>query len=332
MFQFTSWPFLFLLLPALLLILVRRKRRFGPSARFSFPPGATMPAPSFALRWAWLPYFLKTAALCLCILAMARPQWLHRRTVLPYSGINIVLALDISESMAAVDFEYDGKAVDRLEAVKGVVERFIDQRYGDRIGLVVFGSNAYTQTPLTQDYRTLSLALGHLKIGAAGRQTALGDAVGISLKRLEDVESRSNVIILLTDGESNAGDLAPPAATEIAAGRGVKIYTVGVGRQGRAPFVIDHPIYGRRTVFRQVGMDEETLRRIADRTGGLFFKAEDTRGLEETYAAIDRLEKTEVDREAFFERTDLYPWFLFPALAALALSVLLANTRLLRVP
>ena len=247
-------------------------------------------------------------------------------------GVNIILAVDLSESMAALDFKRKGKVVNRLEAVKGVVEDFVRKRTGDRIGLVVFGSQAYTQIPLTRDYTTIVSMLERLSIGAAGKSTAIGDAIGISLKRIGDVKSASNIVILLTDGQSNTGELTPDIAAGIAAEKGVKIYTIGVGTRGEAPFLVNDPFFGERYVYQRVDMDEDTLKAIAQRTGGMYFRAEDTAGLEKIYDTIDQLEKTEVKVERFTENRELYPFFLLPAFVLLGLWVVLTNTRFLRIP
>ncbi len=275
---------------------------------------------------------LKYAALCLMIIAMARPQSGTERHNVLTEGINIVLAVDLSESMAALDFRRKGKIVNRLEAVKGVIQEFISKRNGDRIGTVVFGSEAYTQLPLTRDYNTIASILERLQIGAAGKTTAIGDAIGISLKRLEDIKSETHIIILLTDGQSNAGELSPETATEIAVQKGVKIYTVGVGTRGKAPFLVKDPFFGERYIYQQVDIDEDTLRDIAQKTNGLYFRAENTQGLQKIYETIDRLEKTEVKVETFAEYSELYSYFLIPAFVMLCLWVVLSNTRFLKMP
>jgi len=276
--------------------------------------------------------FLKYLALGLLVTAMARPQWGTRQVSTLTEGINIILAVDVSESMAALDFKRQGKIVDRLEAVKGVIREFIAKRNGDRIGMVVFGSNAYTQIPLTRDYNTIALMLDRIKIGVAGKSTAVGDAIGISLKRLEDIKSKSNIIILLTDGRSNSGELSPEVATEIAAEKNIKIYTVGVGTRGKVPFLINHPVFGERYIYRQVDFDEKTLGYIADKTGALYFKAEDIKGLQRIYDTIDTLEKTKVKVKTFAEYKEFYSYFLVCGFAVLVLWIILSNTRYLRVP
>lgn len=332
MFRFASpWAFLLLGVVAVGLALGRRNRPFLPMAVSGFGAGPP-PRATWASRLHLFPDAVKLLALVLMVTALARPQWGTQRLDITTEGINIVLAVDLSRSMAALDFKRDGRIVDRLEAVRGVIRNFIQNRAGDRIGLVVFGSEAYTQVPLTRDYQTLATVLDRIEIGAAGPQTAIGDAIGISLKRLEDIRSRSNVVILLTDGESNTGELTPEEATLAAAGRSVRIYTVGVGSRGRAPFLVQDPFFGQRYVYQQVSMDEEALKRIASKTGGQYFRVEDTQGLEDVYRTIDRMEKTEAKTQTHTDYRDMYPGFLATALALLGLWTILAHTRFLRIP
>jgi Ca-activated chloride channel homolog len=302
-----------------------------PALKVSSLSGPSMPT-SVWIRLKPVVDAFKFGALALMILAMAGPQkGVEEQTILT-EGINIVLAVDASESMAALDFEQDGQVVDRLRAVKSVIESFIAGRIGDRIGLVVFGSEAYTQTPLTRDYSAIIQNLERLEIGAAGPQTAIGDALGIALKRLPDVPAKNQVIILLTDGRSNTGELSPEITTTIAAEQGVKVYTIGVGGDKPAPFLIRDPVGGRRVVYRNVDIDESSLKRIAEETGGLYFRATDTDGLIRIYDTIDQMEKNTVEVQTFAEYSDLYFHFLLPAFILLTLWVVLTNTRLLRLP
>ena len=332
MFRFASPYFLLLLLLLPAILWHRHRRHQAPTLASSalFPLAGI--ATSLALRLRPLVPALKYAVFILLIVALARPQWGSQRTEVLTEGINIVLALDLSESMAALDFKKKGRVVNRLEAVKGVVQEFVAGRSGDRIGMVVFGTHAYTQLPLTRDYNTMTSMLGRLKIGAAGKSTAIGDAIGISLKRLADIESASNIIILLTDGQNNAGELTPETAAEIAVQKAVKIYTVGVGTRGKAPFLVKDPLFGERYIYQQVNIDEETLRSIADKTGGYYFRAEDLKDLQEIYANIDAMETTAVEVDLFAEYNEIYPWLLIPTVALLSLYVILRNTRYLVVP
>jgi Ca-activated chloride channel family protein len=331
MFRFDAPLFLGLLALIPLIALVRRRRRDPSMAVPTATAGDALP-PSLMVRiHRGLPA-LKYLALVLLVLALARPQWGVRKMTVDTEGINIVLAVDLSESMAALDFERRGQVVNRLEAVKGVVREFVADRQGDRIGMVVFGSEAYTQLPLTRDDHTIVAVLDRLEIGAAGKNTAIGDALGISLKRLGDIESAANVVILLTDGRSNAGELTPGAAAEVASRQGVTVYTIGVGSRGRAPFRVRDPVFGERFVYQRVDIDEETLREIADATGGAYFRAEDTEALREIYATIDEMETTEVEVTEYASFRDLYPFLLGAALVLLTLWTVLINTRFLPVP
>ncbi len=330
MFRFASPYFLLLLAIIPIAIIYRQKKRFDPV--MAVPMLIRSVKPSLFLTIGRLLPSLKYIALALMIIAMARPQWGTEQTDISVEGVNIVMALDLSGSMAALDFKLKGKIVNRLNAIKSVAQDFISKRTNDRIALVVFGTNAYTQLPLTSDYNTIASILEKIQIGAAGDNTAIGDAIGISLKRLEDVKSKSNIIILLTDGQSNAGELSPETAADIAAQRKVKIYAIGVGTQGEAPFLVRHPILGERYVYQKVDMDEKTLTTIAKKTGGLYFRAEDTEGLKKIYDTIDKLEKTEVKMKVFAEYKEFYHYFLLSAFVILGIWIVLSNTRFLRVP
>ncbi len=332
MFRFASPYFLLLGVFIPIAIFMKRKKNTRPLLWVGDVSPAKGINPSWIMRFASAISSMKYMALILVIIALARPQYGTQKINMFTEGINIILAIDLSESMAALDFKKDGKIINRLEAVKGVVEKFIQNRRGDRIGMVVFGTHAYTQLPLTRDYNTIVSILDRLKIGAAGKSTAIGDAIGISIKRLSDIPGKSNVIILLTDGRSNAGELSPEAAAGICAEKKIKIYTIGVGTRGKAPFLIKSPIFGERYVYQKVDIDENTLNEIAKKTGGLYFRAENTKGLEQIYKTIDNMEKTKVKVEKFAEYRELYLYFLIPAFFLLIFWIILSNTRFLRVP
>ena len=325
-------PYAFLLIALIPPIAWYRRRQAAPAMAHSGVQPLGGPAPSLGLAVHRLLPLLFYLILLLMIAALARPQWGSERTPQKTTGINIVLAVDLSESMNALDFKLEGDIVNRLEAVKSVVRDFITRRDGDRIGLVVFGSHAYTQLPLTRDYETISTILNRLKIGAAGRATAVGDAIGIAIKRLADIEGHTRIIILLTDGRSNSGELAPQAAAEIAKQQNIKIYTIGVGGRGRAPFLVNDPVFGQRYVYQNVDLDEETLKSIAQATDGSYFHAENLEGLKKIYATIDTLEKTEMEALSFAEYDELYLYLLIPAFALLGIWVVLKNTRFLEIP
>jgi Ca-activated chloride channel homolog len=313
-FRFAS-PWFLLLLLSLLGFGIQRIRKKNRSAiRVSSLAGPGALPVSWAARASVLLPWLKILAIALVVAALARPQSGEQKITVTSEGVNIILALDLSESMRALDFS-----------------DFILKRDGDRIGMVVFGSHAFTQVPLTRDYNTIAFMLDHLEIGAAGPRTAIGDAIGISLKRLKDIPSKSNIIILLTDGESNAGELTWQEAVEIAAAQKVKIHTIAVGTKGEAPFLVDG-LFGRQYVYRRVGVDLQALETIAQESGGSFFKADDTQTLEKIYTMIDSMEKTTRETEKWVEYRELFPGFLTAGLGLLLVHLVLANTRFLRIP
>ncbi|MCF6248977.1 MAG: VWA domain-containing protein [Desulfobacula sp.] len=331
MFRFASPLFFGLLLVLGVLLFLRFKRKNDQYLKVACLNQMDAISPTFMVRMSKLIVLLKILAIVFFIIALARPQWGDKKVNVSTEGVNIILALDLSESMRALDFRKNNKIVTRLAAVKQVVTDFIMNREGDRIGMVVFGSNAFTQLPLTRDYNTISFILDRLKIGAAGPRTAIGDAIGISLKRLEDIKSKSNIIILLTDGRSNSGELSWQDATKIAVKRKVKIYTIGVGTKGEAPFLVDG-LFGQRYVYRKVDVDLDALKTIAGQTGGSFFEAGNLAALEQIYQMINRLETTKVDVQKWVEYKELYPPFVATGLILFLIYLLLINTRFLRIP
>ena len=278
-----------------------------------------------------LPLALRMFAISLLVLALARPQEGHKRTEILSVGVDIILALDTSGSMQALDFIKDEKRDTRLAMVKDVVSQFIDNRPNDRMGMVVFGSEAYTQCPLTLDQGILKSFLSKLDIGMAGDSTAIGSAIGIAVKRLKDLKSKSKVIILLTDGRNNAGSLPPLQAAQTAKAFGIKIHTIAVGTLGKAPFLVNS-IFGQRYVYQQVDIDEDTLKEISDLTGGQYFRATDLQSLKTIYKQIDEMEKSEVKVIDHSEYTELFHYFLIPGLLILLFEILLSNTTLRRIP
>ncbi|MFH2061189.1 MAG: VWA domain-containing protein [Pseudomonadota bacterium] len=334
MFRFASPIFLLLLLfvvPALILRFKRKSLYHINHIRVPSLKGLEPMSDSIGVKLSRLVPGFKIGALILLIIALARPQWGDQKINVTTQGVNIILALDLSESMRALDFKRDNKIVTRLEAVKTVVRKFIMEREGDRIGMVVFGSNAFTQLPLTRDYNTISFILDRLEIGAAGPRTAIGDAIGISLKRLEDIQSKSNIIILLTDGKSNSGELSWQDATQIAVQRKVKIYTIGVGTKGEAPFLVDG-LFGKQYVYQRVDVDMDALKTIAKETNASFFQADDIKSLEQIYEMINRLEKTKVDVEKWVDYKEFYPGLLSFGLILFLIYIILSNTRFIRIP
>ena len=264
--------------------------------------------------------------LVLCIVAMARPRFSEGKTSIKASGIDMVIALDLSTSMAAMDFVQDGERVNRLQIAKSVLDSFTDQRSNDRLGLVAFAGRAYIAAPLTLDHDFFRMNLDRLDLGIAEDGTAIGSALTAALNRLRGVESKSRIIILMTDGQNNAGKIPPLTAAEAADALEVKVYTIGVGTKGMAPFPQKDP-FGR-TVFVQakVDIDEQTLKEVAQKTGGKYYRADNTEAFKEIYAEIDRLEKTEVEMKQYTRHEELAAWFLIPALSLLLLELILQHT------
>lgn len=279
----------------------------------------------------WILVLLRSLALLLLILALARPQTGQTSTEVLTQGIDIMLSLDTSGSMQALDFESNNKRVNRLYVVKQVVARFIKGRKNDRIGMVVFADNAYTQCPLTLDYGVLTSFLDRVQIGMAGDRTAVGSALATAVKRLRDSKAKSKVIILLTDGRNNAGTIDPETASKLAKSYNVKVYTIGAGTKGPAPFVVDS-LFGKQTVYQHVDLDEDSLKQIAQITGGEYFRATDTESLEAIYKKINALEKTQIKVREYQEYTERFTFFLMPGLFFLGIEVILGNTWLRKIP
>jgi len=258
----------------------------------------------------WPSLVLLTLIWIACLLAASRPQWIGEPIALPISGRDLLLAVDISGSMEVEDMEVRGSLIDRLTVVKAVVGDFVERRSGDRLGLILFGDHAYLQTPLTFDRQTLNTLLQEALIGFAGKGTAIGDAIGLGVKRLKDKDENSRVIILLTDGANTAGEVEPLKAAELAAAYGVKIYTIGVG----ADEILRRSLFGVRRVNPSADLDETTLRAIAAQTGGQYFRARNPKELAQIYATLDLLEPVSQDAETFRPTRALFYWPLGVAL------------------
>lgn len=271
-------------------------------------------------------------ALTLCLIGLARPQLGEGNTQIKASGIDIVIAIDVSGSMIAEDFELKGDPVNRLVIAKDVVRQFIEKRPGDRIGLVAFGGQAYIATPLTLDHEFLLQNLERLHIGMIEDGTAIGSGISASVNRLRELKGKSKVVILMTDGLNNAGKIPPITAAEAAQALGVRVYTIGVGKRGtaRVPYT---DAFGRRLYAEQeVNIDEETLTAVAQKTGGKYFRAENTTGLLKIYEEIDQLEKTDAEVKKYERYRELYHWFLLGGLVILLLELILANSVWRRLP
>ena len=329
-FQFQD-PWLFLLLALIPFIVYRSIKNRPATLHYSSLSSLKALRKKGTQLLAATPLVLRCLAIGLLVVALARPQEGRKSTEILSAGVDIILAIDTSASMQAMDFEKNHQPVDRLTVVKDVVSDFIDSREFDRIGMVVFGNEAFTQCPLTLDHDILHGFVRKLRIGVAGDSTAIGSAIGISVKRLKDLKSKSKVIILLTDGRNNMGNITPFQAAQIADAFDIKIYTVGVGTKGKVPFQLNTPL-GPQIMYQRVELDEESLMKIADLTGGRYFRATDSNSLKQIYAQIDSLEKSEVKWVDHSEYRELFPIFLIPALLLVITEMVLSQTRLRRVP
>ena len=284
---------------------------------------------SRAGNWLWL---LSLLAAALMIAGLARPQRGNSRTEITANGIDIVLALDVSGSMQALDFLIDNQRVNRIEVVKSVVSRFIDQRPNDRIGLIAFAGSPYLVSPVTLDHDWLQQNLERVSIGQSDDGTAIGSAIAASVNRLRGTHAKSKVVVLLTDGVNNAGKLAALAAAEAAKALGIRIYTIGVGVRGKAPIPVRDEAGNQHIIMAKVDVDEKTLQTIADETGGKFNRATDTDSLKKIYEQINQLETTAQTVQKFEHYDELFSWALVPALALLGFTTLLQHTRYRRLP
>ncbi|MDP8299911.1 MAG: VWA domain-containing protein [Candidatus Tantalella remota] len=276
--------------------------------------------------------YLKVMALMLFIAAAARPLSTIEKTKVFVEGVDIVLTVDTSSSMRAMDFEVKGRRVDRLEAVKKVVLDFIKKRPNDRIGMVAFSAQAYTVCPLTLDHDWLEKNVERVQIGMIEDGTAIGSAISGSLNRVKDTDTKEKIVILLTDGRNNAGRISPLAAAEAARAIGVSVYTIGAGTKGMAPYPVKD-MYGN-TVLRpvEIEIDEKLLRKIAEITGGEYFRATDTRSLAKIYDRIDQLEKTKMEETGYNIYRELFMFFLIPGMILLFAEMFLSRTILRRIP
>ncbi len=316
-----AWPWLLLLAPLPWLL------------RLLIPPSPSGDLQALRVPWfsavaggkaGWMrrPWLAMVATLVwlLLVVAASRPQWIGEIESLPVSGRDLLLAVDISGSMDTQDMILNKSAVNRLKVVKKVAGEFIKRRHGDRVGLILFGSRAYLQTPLTFDTETTATLLDESEIGLAGRETAIGDAIGLAVKRLRDDATSDRVLVLLTDGANTSGEVQPLQAAEFAARDGLTIYTVGVG----ADEMMVQDFFGSRVVNPSADLDEETLRTIAEQTGGRYFRARDARGLEKIYEILDELEPVESDVEIIRPVNELFYWPMGIAYVLALLAALLS--------
>ena len=325
--------FLLLLLLLPLLAWLKGKRGRSPAFLYSslrLVEGLTRArrsrAGGFLLTLPWL-------ILALFIVALAQPRLTKSETTVKASGVDIAVAFDLSGSMLSEDFLVKGGRVNRFNLARSVLKGFIDKRPSDRIGLVVFASQAFIATPLTLDHDFLQENLDRLEIGSINQnQTAIGDALGTAVNRLRDLKSKSKIVILMTDGQNNAGKLNPLLAADAAATLGAKVYTVGIGVRGMAPMPgVD--MFGRKVYqMMPVDVDEDTLQKIADKTGGKYYRADNAERFQQIYMEIDKLEKTEAVINKYTEFKELFPWFVAGGLALLLIEIVLGQTVFRRLP
>jgi Ca-activated chloride channel family protein len=321
-------PLLLLALIPLALALVWDLRRRWSRARLAFPDRTFFPRRGWrAVASGSRPLFVGAAAVLLTA-ALARPQTGAEKVEVTSEGIDIVLTLDISGSMRAEDF----KPNNRLQVAKEVAKTFVAGREGDRIGLVVFAGGAYTQCPLTLDHGIVTELLEQVDFGGVPDGTAIGMALATSVNRLREAQGVSKVVILLTDGQNNAGEVDPITAAEAAHALGVRVYTIGAGTDGPARIPVDDPVFGRRYVTIDASVDEKTLKEIADITGGKYFRATTAEALERIYAEIDRMEKSEAETTEYVEYTERGPFLALLAGLILAFGLVLGETVGNRIP
>jgi len=313
------WPWVFAALPLPLLVswlLPRAPEHANAALRLPFYAALQAAVGKSHSGRSRLRLLLASLAWLLLVIAAARPQFLGESVQLPVSGRDLLLAVDISGSMEIEDMVLGRKVTTRLAAVKVVASEFIEQRKGDRLGLILFGDQAYLQTPLTFDRNTVRTQLEESAIGLAGKRTAIGDAIGLAVKRLRSQPQENRVLILLTDGANTSGSIEPLKAADIAAAEDVRIYTIGVGAEER----IVQGLFGAQRVVNSE-LDERSLTAIAQKTGGRYFRARDIEGLQKIYRLLDELEPLSEDQQTFRPVHELYSW---PLSAALLISVLIA--------
>lgn len=322
-------PLLFLLLPAPWLVyrFARPARQQNAALYMPFYQRLPLADNSANRSTRWGPVIALSLCWILLVTAAARPNWLGEKVHLPASGRNLMLAVDISGSMQVEDMVLNQRRVNRLQVVKKVVGDFVQVRAGDRLGLILFGTQAYLQTPLTFDRNSLHKLLLEAQIGFAGEKTAIGDAIGLAIKRLQGNEEQSRVLILLTDGANTAGEVPPKQAAELAKEAGVKIYTIGMGAEEMISGGLFGTNFGARRQNPSADLDEETLELIANSTGGRYFRAKDANELSQIYAVLDKLEAIEQEAISYRPRKSLFHYLLASVVGVLVSWFLFSQLR-----
>ena len=325
-FADSSYLYALALIPLLVLWYIRRHRGMTTDLRFSTLLPFSHLKPTLRERFRHVPFALRMLAIALLIVGFARPRTTSQGENIYTEGIDIVLLLDISGSMLAEDFQPN-----RIEAAKRVAQEFVDGRANDRVGLVIFAGESFTQCPMTLDYRVLKNLIRQVKQGAIEDGTAIGMAIAQGVNRLKDSKTKSKVMILLTDGVNNRGEIDPLTAAQIAQTYGIRIYTVGVGTQGEAPYPVQTP-FGIRYQNMPVDVDEKTLQKIAEMTHGQYFRATNNRTLKQIYEEIDELEKTRIEVKAYRSYTELFYAWVGLGMVVLVLEFGLSQTILRKLP
>ena len=332
MFLFKDPVIFWLLLLLPVVLIVDRSRRSGSSFVFSSEDLVKDLKPTARVRLGKSLIILRITAIALMIIALARPQAILDGSKAVSEGVDIVLVIDTSTSMLAEDFMLGVKRINRFDLVREVVKDFIRKRKDDRIGMVAFAARAYTVCPLTTDYAWLNENLDRVRVGMIEDATAVGSSIASSINRLKNSKTKSKIIILLTDGVNNAGNISPLVAAEAAKALKIKIYTIAVGTKGLSPYPMKD--YYGRTVYRNIPIeiDEESLRKIAETTGGKYYLATDTEKLRNIYDEINRLEKSNIEHFGYREYSELFYYFLIPGMMLLVIGIFLSNTVFLKVP
>ncbi len=323
-------PLFFLLFFALIPFLFRKKTSGG---RIRYSNVTALQSLAYQgwfspLQLLWL---LRIVGMALFVFALARPQSGKKISEVLSEGIDIFMVIDTSGSMKGLDFKLGGRPTSRIDVVKQVATDFVKRRPGDRLGIVVFGDEAFTQCPLTLDHGVVVDFLSQIRSGMAGESTAIGDGLGTAVNRMKNLKAKSKVVILLTDGVNQTGRITPIKAAEIAQSFGIRVYTIGAGSKGPIPFLQDTP-FGPQYIYQEGDLDEDTLREIAKITGGRYYRATQTSELDQIYKEIDQLEKSETKVKEYTEYEELFPLFLIPGILMLLGEAILSQTRLRKIP
>jgi Ca-activated chloride channel family protein len=326
-------PIAFILIPLILMpLFIAHLREDSPGIRFPDGESLIQLPGSNRTRCSRQIIFLRALSLILITIALARPQQILEESKVTSEGVDMVLSVDISSSMLAEDFNIGTKRLNRIEAAKAVINDFVRNRRGDRIGMVLFAAKAYMICPLTLDYDWLLTNLERAEVGLIEDNTAIGSGLSSALNRLKTPGSRGKAVILLTDGRNNAGRIAPEEAAAAAKALNVKVYTIGIGSKGPAPYPAKDP-FGKK-IYRAIplDMDEGLLIWIASKTGAKYFRATDITSLKDIFQEIDQIEKTPIEEKIYYSRTELFHLFLIPGLVLLGLELILRRTILRRIP